>query len=29
MKEQEDTYMVVVEEYTLDGANTFALMKQA
>jgi len=26
MKEDEDTYMVVVE-YTHDGANTFTLMK--
>jgi len=27
MKEHEDTYVAVVEKYTLDGANTFTLMK--
>jgi len=29
MKEHEDTYVAVVEKYTLDGVNTFTLMKQA
>jgi len=28
MKEYENTYVAVVEKYTLDGANTFALLKQ-
>jgi len=27
MKEHEDTYVAVVEKYTLDGINTFTLMK--
>jgi len=27
MNEDEDTYMEVVEKYTLYGANTFTLMK--
>jgi len=27
MKEHEDILMAVVDNYTLDGANTFTLMK--
>ena len=27
MKEHEGTYVTVEEKYTLDGANTFTLMK--
>jgi len=27
MKEYEDIYVMVVEEYALDGANTFTLIK--
>ena len=27
IKEQKDTYMAVVEKYTLDGAKTLTLMK--
>jgi len=27
MKEHEDIYVAVLEEYTLDGANAFTLMK--
>jgi len=27
IKEQKDTYVAVVEKYTLDGAKTFTLMK--
>jgi len=27
MNEDEHRYVVVVEKYTLDGANTFTLMK--
>jgi len=28
MTEHEDTYVVVVEKHTLDGTNTFLLMKR-
>jgi len=29
MKEHEDRYVAIMKKHTLDGANTFTLMKQS